>query len=317
MMRLSPFYRHTAPVLEARSLHGRALPSYDGRWFKPQALIPLGSASHQHLKALSELVSSSLAAAGTDDFAPTLIRGLRGMVPIDDATILLYARDDLPTVVYRETPEARGTESMERFVAGAFLLDPFYQAARESRFGLFRLKELAPEHFRESEYYNSWFRNCGFSDEVGYVVDLPNGAFLNVALGRLGRGRFSDTHAQLLSAAADAVEALCRQHWAADAGSGEGVRRQLHLALDDFGSSLLTDRETQVINLVLHGHSTKSIAARLNISVETVKLHRKHAYAKLEINSQAELFYLFLDSLMSARDYQGGDTLVSYLAKPA
>lgn len=93
-------------------------------------------------------------------------------------------------------------------------------------------------------------------------------------------------------------------------------RRHLHLALDDFGSSLLTDRETQVINLVLHGHSTKSIAARLKISVETVKLHRKHAYAKLEINSQAELFYLFLDSLMSARDYQGGDTLVSYLAKP-
>jgi hypothetical protein len=51
--------------------------------------------------------------------------------------------------------------------------------------------------------------------------------------------------------------------------------------------------------------------------VETVKLHRKHAYAKLEVSSQAELFYLFLDSLMSASDYRGGDTLVSYLQKPA
>ena len=91
----------------------------------------------------------------------------------------------------------------------------------------------------------------------------------------------------------------------------------MHLALDDFGSSLLTERETQVINLVLHGHSTKSVAERLGISVETVKLHRKHAYAKLEVSSQAELFYLFLDSLMSARDYQGGDTLVTYMQKPA
>jgi hypothetical protein len=47
--------------------------------------------------------------------------------------------------------------------------------------------------------------------------------------------------------------------------------------------------------------------------METVKLHRKHAYAKLEVSSQAELFYLFLDSVMSAVDYAGGDTLVSYL----
>ena len=51
--------------------------------------------------------------------------------------------------------------------------------------------------------------------------------------------------------------------------------------------------------------------------METVKLHRKHAYAKLEVSSQAELFYLFLDSLMSAGDYDGGDTLVAYMQPPA
>ncbi|WP_232059314.1 LuxR C-terminal-related transcriptional regulator [Kineobactrum salinum] len=71
-----------------------------------------------------------------------------------------------------------------------------------------------------------------------------------------------------------------------------------------------------MINLVLHGHSTRTLAEKLSISVETVKLHRKHAYAKLEISSQAELFYLFLDSLMSAGNYAGGDTLISYLQPP-
>jgi DNA-binding NarL/FixJ family response regulator len=83
--------------------------------------------------------------------------------------------------------------------------------------------------------------------------------------------------------------------------------------LNAFGSSLLTERETQVINLVLHGHSTKTLAEKLSISMETVKLHRKHAYAKLEVSSQAELFYLFLDSVMSAGDYDSADPLVSYL----
>ena len=38
------------------------------------------------------------------------------------------------------------------------------------------------------------------------------------------------------------------------------LRGQLHAALNSFGSSLLTEREAQVIKLVLHGHSTKTLA---------------------------------------------------------
>lgn len=270
------------------------------------------------LAAVAELVSSCVARLGDDGFSASLIAGLRNLVPVEDATVLYYARDDLPTVVYRENPEARGDESIRRFLAGAFLLDPFYQSAREARrFGLFRLQELAPESFRDSEYYRSWFASCGFSDECGYVIEVGRDSFVNVALGRLGRRRFSNAQVQTLRSICPAIEALCQQHWRRASGSGEGLRRQLHLALDKFGSSLLTERETQVISLVLHGHSTKSVAERLGISVETVKLHRKHAYAKLEVRSQAELFYLFLDSLMSAHNYQGGDTLISYLQKPA
>ena len=275
------------------------------------------AATENKLDALAELVAACLPELGRPGFASRLIGGLRGLVPIDDASVLHYARGDLPTIVYRENPEARGDESMERFVAGAFLLDPFYRAATEERrFGLFRLSELAPRHFRDSEYYRSWFGNCGFSDECGYIIEVGSDAFVNVALGRLGSARFSAAQQQTLRRIHPAIEALCKQHWRGDGGSGDGLRRQLHLALDDFGSSLLTVREAQVINLVLHGHSTKSVATRLNISVETVKLHRKHAYAKLEVGSQAELFYLFLDSLMSAPDYRGGDTLLTYLQKP-
>jgi len=300
--------------MENRRAATRGMMRHDTFREGPDAAL---STSEAKLTALSTLVAECLSALGREEFAARLIGGLRRLLPVDDATVIHYARGDLPTVVYRENPEARDSDSMERFVAGAFLLDPFYRAAKEQRrFGLFRLRDLAPERFRESEYYRSWFRNCGFSDECGYVIEVGRDAFVNVALGRLGRGRFSDAQERLLRSIQPAVVALCQQHWQDDLSSGDGLRRQLHLALDNFGSSLLTERETQVINLVLHGHSTKSVATRLGISVETVKLHRKHAYAKLEVSSQAELFYLFLDSLMSAPRYRGGDTLVSYLQKP-
>lgn len=270
----------------------------------------------QRLADFANLVADCLAAETPADFAQALVVKLRELTALEDATVLHYANGELPTIVYREVPAEHGADTLERFLKGAFLLDPYYQAAQAGRFGLFRLDQLAPERFRESEYYRSWYRNCGYSDECGYLVDLGEGAFINIALGRLNRRRFSDAQTGVLRALQPAIDSLCRQIWLSQPGRGSGLRGQLHTALDEFGSSLLTDRETQVINLVLHGYSTKAIAQRLGIAVETVKLHRKHAYAKLEVGSQAELFYLFIDSLMSAGNYRGGDTLEAYLRKP-
>ncbi len=39
------------------------------------------------------------------------------------------------------------------------------------------------------------------------------------------------------------------------------------------------------------------MAERLAISPETIKVHRRHLYNKLDISSQPELFSLFLQSL--------------------
>ncbi|MEP1471132.1 MAG: helix-turn-helix transcriptional regulator [Halieaceae bacterium] len=243
---------------------------------------------------------------------------LKALVPVDDASILLYPPKAMPVIEHFEVPAK--TSTLDRFVKGPFLLDPYYLAAdRDKRFGVFRLRDLSPTGFKDSEYYKTWYRNCGYQDECGYLIALPAGGFVNIALGKT-RPRATFTKAQLviLEAIGPAVEALCKQHWTAheSSASSEQLRAQLHSALNAFGSSLLTERETQVINLVLHGHSTKTVAEKLSISMETVKLHRKHAYAKLEVSSQAELFYLFLDSVMSARNYEGGDTLVAYMQPP-
>lgn len=96
-----------------------------------------------------------------------------------------------------------------------------------------------------------------------------------------------------------AAPALC--HWSAlskERQQPPGLRQQLQLTLAAFGKSLLTLREQEVIELVLLGHSTPRIAEHFQLSVETVKLHRKNAYAKLEVNSQAELFHLFMDCML-------------------
>jgi len=270
----------------------------------------------------NEQLAHLITRVGTAGFAPQLVATLKSLVPIDDATVLVYPDTDLPVVEYFEVPAGLGRSTLDVFVAGAFVLDPYYQAAsRDRRFGVFQLRDLAPTGFRDSEYYKAWYRNCGYQDECGFL--LPNGdsGFINIALGRTGdKSRFTRQQVATLMAVRPVIEALCQQHWQArpeaENESAVNLREQLNTALNQFGRSLLTEREAQVINMVLHGHSTKTLAEKLSISVETVKLHRKHAYAKLEVSSQAELFYLFLDSLMSAGNYAGGDTLVAYLQPP-
>ena len=272
------------------------------------------------LEIFSSHVARLIPATGSAEFPGMLVSMLRELVPVDDASVIVYPERELPVVEYFEINDAAGVSTLDVFVKGPFLLDPYYlSATAEERFGVFRLRDLSPTGFKDSEYYRAWYRNCGYQDECGFVIPTSGEGFVNIALGKTAaRASFTKRELRILADVYPTVEALCQQHWIERRGHAGDInlRAQLHNALESFGSSLLTERETQVINLVLHGHSTKTVADKLSISMETVKLHRKHAYAKLEVSSQAELFYLFLDSLMSAQDYEGGDTLVAYMQPP-
>ncbi|MDN4572266.1 hypothetical protein DBB29_01880 [Pandoraea cepalis] len=52
----------------------------------------------------------------------------------------------------------------------------------------------------------------------------------------------------------------------------------------------LTEREADICSYIVLGFTTLAIGMLLEISVNTVATHRKHAYSKLGISSQTELF---------------------------
>lgn len=57
---------------------------------------------------------------------------------------------------------------------------------------------------------------------------------------------------------------------------------------------LLSDRERQVLNLLVEGHSNPQIAQELFISLNTVKRHLKSIFAKLGVRNRAEAVALVL-----------------------
>ena len=50
----------------------------------------------------------------------------------------------------------------------------------------------------------------------------------------------------------------------------------------------LTEREREVLVLVMHGHGNKAIAERLGVTIAAVKWHLQHIYEKLHVHSRTE-----------------------------
>jgi DNA-binding CsgD family transcriptional regulator len=62
------------------------------------------------------------------------------------------------------------------------------------------------------------------------------------------------------------------------------------------GWGSLTDSELTVVNLIAQGATNQSVATQLHLSLHTVKSHVHNAFAKLGINSRAQLTQLMLRS---------------------
>jgi DNA-binding CsgD family transcriptional regulator len=272
-----------------------------------------------HLREFSNQLAAIMPEIGSRRLPSLLVRMLKSLVPFDNAVILHYRHGEKPLIVYNDLPPLVIKQQIDEFINGAFLIEPFYRAAVDDRVsGLNRLSDLAPNGFEKTEYYRTYFRYTEIKDEIGFIIHLSADQFINISMGRLTFSqRFNRTQISLLDDITEVIETLCKLQWVAENGVQQAAENklpgQLDSALRHFGTAYLTDRETQVVQLFLHGHSTKSIAERLGISPETVKLHRKNSYAKLDVSSQAELFHLFIDSLASLSSYSGGDPLVGYL----
>ena len=110
--------------------------------------------------------------------------------------------------------------------------------------------------------------------------------------------RVSVDETGLMTLLAAWVWPLRQQHWQQSTQrAAPAMDSQIRDALSHFGSGVLSERELEIARLVLRGFSSKAMAERLNISPDTVKVHRRHLYAKLDISSQPELFSLFIQSL--------------------
>jgi len=231
---------------------------------------------------------------------------IHSLVPHDRMMIFGYRSQGRPLDLYNAgSPEYRNV-IVDNYIAGRYRLDPFYhlyQQGTEDRF--YSLREITSNNFQESEYYLSHYAHTGIFDEVVVYIKFDSDLTAAVSLTRHEHGSlFSDSEINMLDRMIPVIHSILRRYWLNNDSQYQNdilpscsLKTHIKSMFQQFGQSLLTKRENEIISLILSGYSSKKIGVELGISEGTVKIHRKNAYQKLNVSKQSELFSLFLSTL--------------------
>lgn len=276
-----------------------------------------GSGSASRLAGWQAAIPALVTAIGGDGLPAQLDVALCGLVAFDLSCIFAYPGPDRPLLLHDGLHGVSAPQILENYLNGTYLLDAVYTACiQQTPTGLYRLRELAPDAFFQGEYYNSpevhpcvSMESGALAEEIVFLAPLAGNLYLAYSLLRQqSRPAFSNEEMDLLRTTMPMVTALITKHWKhlADLGStaeaaAPDEEQAIEQAFQLFAATVLTRREQAIVSLILRGHSSLSIGHLLNIAEGTVKIHRKHIYAKLGISSQTELFNRFIEHLLARR----------------
>ena len=254
--------------------------------------------THWHA-AVGELITS----ANGQALSGALASAIGVLVDHEGTCLLAFHRHASPDVVHHTLEPAGREHYLDRYLAGPYLLDPLYQLAFDAeRPDVCRFRDKVPDRFRSSEYYRQYCERTHLLDEIDYLCEVTSQTTLALVVGRRTR-KFTRAEIDRLQRIAPMVVPCLREIWqrreAVDTQEAEDdeMHRRLTECFESFGETVLTDRERQISQLLLRGHSSKSVARELNIAPGTVMVHKRNLFSKLGISSQYQLFSLFIENL--------------------
>jgi DNA-binding CsgD family transcriptional regulator len=255
------------------------------------------------LTTLAQSAARLIAAVRRPDAFEVLCAEMGRLVGFQNFIVYVFREGAAPSLVQTNLGLEWLRRQMSAYIEGLYTLDPFHRLTLEHASGLFRMSEIMPEAFLESEYFNYFYRFTTVTDELRFIAWPDEATAVHVFVEREGGAEpFSDEEV----ARAVAVEPFVREFviahgaWMEETGAGTLGGRAFNLrdAIAALKAGALTAREVDTVELMLKGHSTKSLARALGIDDGTAANHKRNIYAKLDVHSQAQLFDLFLRSLI-------------------
>ncbi len=266
-------------------------------------MSPRRPSSEQALAA----IAGAIDAIGQHDFHDRFCDYLATCLAYDNVIAITYHGTLRPEVHYRRTRGPNVFRHVETtYLDGAYVIDPVYQYhLRRKPSGIFRLKEIAPDQFHRSHYYKWYYGQIGIIDEISVIQSVGEDTTITISMGRDSSSNqvFSAQEEKLLRQHEAVILNLARVHWMNGVTAprrprgSDSIVDGLIVAMRNRHDIALSRRQAEIALMILQGHSSYSISLVLEISLQTVKVHRKQLYRRCRISSQAELFTLILPLL--------------------
>lgn len=249
---------------------------------------------------------------GLPEFPEALCHLCCALCDADTVLLTAFFEESKPAQLYSNHSGETDEEALRLYLDVAYLLDPFYALFRQrpgDRIAM--LGEIAPDDFRNSEYFLKFFKAFQLEEECGLLLEIGASGALFFSFGARAAG--AELVPERLRTALPLVAALARRHWTVlspESPDGSGrMAAHLEASFEAFGTSVLSPRESEILKMILKGHSSKAIARVFENSPETIKVHRKRIYTKLDVASQGELLSIFLAALSRMPATASGDPL--------
>jgi DNA-binding CsgD family transcriptional regulator len=267
-----------------------------------------GEAVREHIYDIGNLIDS----VDSHDFLKASAAMICRLSNSTYSTVFVYAKDQAPLYVFDSFEGRKHKDAIRTFIDKTYIISPFYRkCSRGMRAGLYLAKDLYKSNDREVEdMVRSLELAVEYSDqeELGYrthnwpklqseismAIPLDDGRIVEIAIYRDSQcASFEEKFPSDLAELYPVLSACFRRFWSRH--ECRFYDEQVPVC-NDF-APILSNREREVIDLILKGHSSEAISLILGISITTVKSHRKMSYHKLKISTQAELMSLYLMSL--------------------
>ncbi len=222
-------------------------------------------------------ITGAVSAAGTDGYVARLVDFVGSIAPHDRITVARYTSQARPEFVTHRNFSAA---LVERYLAVYYAYDPFDAYWRDRQHpGVVPLNQVTN---RDGRYVAEFLDQSAIRDEVGILLGDGPDTTLGVFLER-SRRSFGPADIERLKTAFPAIAAVHHAH-----------RRLMPPTRSKQLWPHLTPREREIVALILAGHPTHTIAARLGLTPGTVRNHRLSIYSKLDITTEREIFVQYV-----------------------
>lgn len=261
---------------------------------------------------LTALATELVSAIGHDDFFAVLARRLSAFFPYDWLVVFLYRCGATPVLLHDTISSEDSREGISNYLRNTYVLSPVYRAFLGGiQPGLYFMRDLAPRAPPEDFDAEQFGVRIDRKEEVGFLTQgwpkgmqelllafpVPQGGLIEISLSvSTARGGVDGVSPEPLQRIFRLLLSCISKHWEIRLGDCalQSEQPRLIKQVQSFDSVALTQREREIVKMVLRGHSSAAIARELYIALPTVKTHRRNAYEKLGVNTLAELVARFL-----------------------